>query len=122
MVQGGSGLVLQFLAGFGGHLDSKRDFASIPVQVANLREVIKGLASQRLLLKLDVEGEEDKILPGLVPELPLACGVFFEWHHGEDGLAGIHDLFNEAGFAVEHSRTRYSEDGTQYVDAFAFRC
>lgn len=51
--------------GFGGHLCPARDcHASERVTVSNLCELIGSLASKRLLLKLDVEGEEAENLTG----------------------------------------------------------
>jgi len=105
--------------GHNGHLNSEMsDSITIQVQVANLREAIARLSPQRLLLKLDVEGEEDKILPDLLPALPLTSAIFFEWHHGNETLKETEERLRAAGFAVKRCRTR--EDDA-YVDAFAIR-
>jgi hypothetical protein len=105
-------------AGFGGSLTrSAAEEAGIRVQVANLCDVITGLSPRRLLLKLDVEGEEINILPDLVPLLPPTCGIFFESHHGNEGFEKLDGLLRRAGFVV----TRGSIRDETFVDAFAIR-
>ena len=75
------------------------------------------MSPQCLLLKLDVEGEEAKIMPDLVPLLPPTCAVFFESHNGEDGFRDMERHLTAAGFAVQRNRTH----DELYVDAFALR-
>jgi len=75
--------------GYGGHLATTVDENSVEVQVVDLREIVSNLASRRLLLKLDVEGEEDSILPGLLPILPSTCAIFFEWHHSDSASGSV---------------------------------
>jgi FkbM family methyltransferase len=105
-------------AGFGGSLTSSTaEEVSRRVHVANLSDVITGLSPRRLLLKLDVEGEEINILPDVVPLLPETCGVFFESHHGNEGFEKIDGVLRRAGFVVTRGNTR---DET-FIDAFALR-
>jgi FkbM family methyltransferase len=105
-------------SGFGGSLgNNTTDEDSIQVHVTNLCEVIRGLSPRRLLLKLDIEGEEKHLLPELVPLLPRACGVFFESHYGNEGFEELNSLLRNAGFAVARRRTREET----FVDAFAVR-
>ena len=107
-------------AGFGGRLCRDKDAAgSVQVEVAHLREVILALSPQSLLLKLDVEGEEDKILPDIIEALPRTCALFFEWHHGLAALRKIEMLLKDAGFIV--TKCRIHGDEKMFVDAFALR-
>jgi FkbM family methyltransferase len=110
---------LSFLgSGFGGSLTcSAAEEGSLRVQVTNLCEVITELSPRRLLLKLDVEGEEINILPDLVPLLPPTCGIFFESHHGNEGFENLGAVLQRAGFEV----TRGSIRDETFVDAFAIR-
>jgi FkbM family methyltransferase len=65
--------------GFGGHLNYETNgcaASSGPVPVTNLCNLVSGLAPCRLLLKLDVEGEERRILLDLIPLLPPECALF----------------------------------------------
>jgi len=104
--------------GLGGRLCYDTDEpSSRQVQVISLADVISELSPSRLLLKLDVEGEEDRILPDLVPILPPTCAVFFESHSGNDGFSKLEGFLRKANFAVERRRTH----GVLFVDAFAFR-
>jgi FkbM family methyltransferase len=106
--------------GFCGRLNHKKDTLDlIQVEVANLREVISGLSARSLLLKLDVEGEEEKILPEIVEVLPHTCAFFFEWHHGLDTFQKAELLLKKAGFTVTRSRVHGEADS--FVDAFALR-
>lgn len=109
--------------GCGGRLTSGRDaVCARTVQLANLSAVLPSLSSQRLLLKVDIEGEEDRIVPELVPALPASCAVFFEWHHGLTRFDKIKNLFEQYGFVVHCSRTRLLEqDNCAFVDAAAMR-
>lgn len=109
--------------GCGGRLvDEMNDSLSVRVTVTDLRRVITQSASQRLLLKLDVEGEESTLLPAIIPILPLQCALFFEWHHGESGFQSAQQLLSDASFVVERKRSRVPcSDGIEFVDAFAHR-
>jgi FkbM family methyltransferase len=108
--------------GYEGHLAKDNvDGHSIKVQVVDLREVISQLSCRRLLLKLDVEGEEDDILPRLLPILPFTCAILFEWHHSDNALRRLEDTLRSAGFCTERNRTREGPNGILYVDALAIR-
>jgi FkbM family methyltransferase len=105
--------------GLGGSLVSEvGEAACVRVQVANICEVVTLLSPRRLLLKLDVEGEEDRILPDLVPLLPPTCAVFFESHHGNEGYKQLKDLFCRSGFVVQAGSIR----NDTFIDAVALRC
>lgn len=105
--------------GCDGHLGSALD-PSDRVTVSNLCEVIDNTAPKRLLLKLDVEGEEEKILPALLSVLPTDCAIFFEWHHDLAGFLQTKNYLNEAGFEVSCCRHRIC-GGFDLIDAFAQR-
>ena len=90
------------------------------VATCDLRRVLAQLASGRLLLKLDIEGEERSLIPAILQMLPPRCAVFFEWHHGDESFQQIAGLMRDAGFAVERHRTMV-DDGVTFIDAFAQR-
>lgn len=78
----------------------------IATEVCDLAQFLKELAPASLLLKLDIEGEEKTIWPGLLPPLPLQCVVFFETHHHAEGWALAETAFREAGFEVKKTTDR----------------
>ena len=109
-------------AGFGGHLscDETRAEGGL-VTVSDLRDVVE--SSQRLLLKIDIEGEEKVVLPATLDMLPATCAIFFEWHHGEDDYLRMQEGLKNAGFSTVRLRTWIpGDDGVVFVDAFAQRC
>ena len=87
------------------------------VRLVDLPAVLRQRRPERLLLKLDVEGEETHIIPALFDVLPRKAAVFFETHHGEAGWDCAKQQFTDHGFAVERRRAIY-----RCIDGFALRC
>lgn len=106
--------------GCGGHLTATGE-ASTPVAVTDLRRLISELDPDRLLLKLDVEGEEATLLPALMPVLPRQCAIFFEWHQGKETYERAVALLSAHGFVTSLTRENRVDDRTTYIDAFALR-
>jgi FkbM family methyltransferase len=86
------------------------------VRTVDLPAMLVELKPDRLLLKLDVEGEEEAILPRIVPIFPRECVVFFETHDGREGWERASRLLSEHGFAVQQTNMR-----DQYADGIATR-
>ena len=87
------------------------------VRIVDLPAMLSQRRPERLLLKLDVEGEEARIIPELFDALPRLSAVFFETHHGESGWDRAKQQFVNHGFAVERRQsTRVC------IDGFALRC
>ena len=109
-------------SGFGGHLTCDETRAeSGSVTVSDLRDFVEG--SQRLLVKIDIEGEEKVVLPAALDTLPATCAIFFEWHHGEDDYLRMEESLKRAGFSTLRLRTWVpGDDGIVFIDAFAQRC
>jgi FkbM family methyltransferase len=106
--------------GCGGHLAAAAAAGAKTVTTCDLRRVLSQLASNRLLLKLDIEGEERTLIPAVLLSLPQQCAFFFEWHHGDESFRQVAGLLTDAGFAVERHRTMV-DDGVTFIDAFAQR-
>jgi FkbM family methyltransferase len=87
------------------------------VRLINLPAVLRQRRSERLLLKLDVEGEETRIIPVLLDVLPRKAAIFFETHQGETGWGWARHQFSNHGFAVERRRSI-----GPCTDGFALRC
>jgi len=105
---------------FSGHLadgtQPGQSAGQYTVKVVNLLEILRQRNPQRLLLKLDVEGEETKILPVLMDLLPRTSAVFFETHDGDKGFETAKALFEATGFKVERRRA-----WDFCIDGFALR-
>ncbi len=104
--------------GCGGRLVESGSARRVPVE--DLRRVLTMLAPQRLLLKLDIEGEEARLIPALLPQLPRHCALFFEWHQGSESYARLESDLRAAGFTAGAVR-EHVFDGVRYIDAFAQR-
>jgi FkbM family methyltransferase len=88
----------------------------VKVKMVGLPQFIRELRATKLLLKLDVEGEEMQIFPPLLPILPEKCAIFFETHSGQEGWDTINTLLSSAGFKVEQLSAR-----EQFCDGYAVR-
>jgi FkbM family methyltransferase len=87
------------------------------VRVIDRATMLSQRQPERLLLKLDVEGEEIRIIPTLFDVFPPETAVFFETHHGQAGWDWVSQQFREHGFVVERRRSIYD----YFVDGFALR-
>ncbi len=106
--------------GCGGRLTTA-DVDAVVVKVTDLRRVIAELQPQRLLLKLDIEGEEARLLPALLPALPSRCAIFFEWHHGADAYHHAAAVLAAHHFTTTLTRENRVDGDTVFIDAFAQR-
>ena len=100
----------------GGHLNEGCD-SGLEVTVKDLTKWLSASADAPLLLKIDVEGEEKRLLPHVVAQLPQQCFIFFETHDGAAPREHLVTLLKEAGFHVTQLRER-----GDYTDLFAVRC
>ena len=76
------------------------------VAVVDLPAFVRRLAPPSLLLKLDIEGEEERLLPALLPALPRRCAIFFETHRGAESWEAVRAALAGGGFAVQLLRQR----------------
>jgi FkbM family methyltransferase len=105
--------------GCGGHVDPSADDGAV-VKVVDLRGILAGLRSERLLLKLDIEGEEAAVLPAVLPVLPRRTAIFFEWHHGTEAFDAIAGQLTAQGLVTMVTGVK-EIDGKTFIDAFAQR-
>lgn len=105
--------------GCGGKLGAAADAVVVPVE--DLCRVIAARKPERLLLKLDIEGEEATLLPALVPGLPKTCAIFFEWHEGRAEYQRAAALLDAHGFTTSLTRENAFDGGCASIDAFAQR-
>jgi FkbM family methyltransferase len=86
------------------------------VRTIDFSTILKNRRPERLLLKLDIEGEETKVIPQLFDAMPAISVVFFETHQSEPGWESAAKQFSDHGFTV--TRRRSMEN---CVDGFALR-
>jgi FkbM family methyltransferase len=91
--------------------------ACYAVRVVDLASILSQRRPQRLLLKLDIEGEEIRVIPTLFDVLPRQTAVFFETHNGEVDWDWASRQFREHGFVVERQRSI----GDYFINGFALR-
>lgn len=114
-------------ASFGGHLIGNMASADgsppvahtggkYDVNLIDLPALLRERKPQRLLLKLDVEGEETRVIPALFDVLPDMSAIFFETHHGEAGWESARQQFQNHRFTVERRRSM-----GDFVDGLALR-
>lgn len=108
--------------GFGGHLASAEETNAITVDIVSLPDVLRQLQPERLLLKMDIEGAERDVLPGILDLLPPQTVIFLETHQEEAVCAGYLQPYKEAGF--QHELVRRREDAgpvSIYVERLLIR-
>lgn len=93
------------------------DDVTYTVKTLNLARFIAEKSPGRLLLKIDVEGEETHIMPDLLPVLPADCAIFLETHDGERGWRTMEAFLRQNGFEVRQLNFRHGV----FVDSFAWR-
>jgi FkbM family methyltransferase len=104
---GAPGKVMFTGSGFGGHITSVGSAASgFQVPAVSLNELIQAAAPTRLLLKLDVEGMEQEILPRLAVVLPPTTAILLETHHPEAECQRYMAPLISSGFASCVIRSR----------------
>lgn len=108
--------------GFGGHLDESGGPATFEVEVASLPEFLRTLQSRQLLLKIDIEGAEEALLPVLPPVLPRATALFLETHHAEPVWRAYLAPLLASGFRQEQIRHRHDPaTHTDYLEHLLLR-
>jgi FkbM family methyltransferase len=96
--------------------DSPGSAGTSEVDVVDLAAVVPRLAATSLLLKLDIEGEEERLIPAILPVLPRQCAIFFETHRGTEGWDAVAGALTAARFSVRMLRRR-----DVWHDGFAIR-
>ena len=101
-----------------GHLLQGENQAAIgyKVRTVDLPAMLRGFKPARLLLKLDVEGEEESLFPALAPIFPPECAIYFETHAGREGWDKARCTLEGCGFLVQQTNMR-----GLYADGIAIR-
>ena len=99
-----------------GQMVDDPETGSDTVTVVDIRSALPALAGKRVVIKIDVEGEEERIVPEIAPSLPRQCVLFFETHRGDSAWETVIRPLEAEGFAVRRTRTR-----GPYSDGYALR-
>lgn len=86
------------------------------VPVVNIIPMLQSWRPKRLLLKMDIEGEEENLLPKMIDYFPPESAIFFETHSGQRGWKHLQASLSAAGFEVHLLRER-----GVFMDGFASR-
>jgi len=97
----------------GGRIVAGND--GVEVRMIDLRQQLPPQGTP-LLLKMDIEGEEMRLLPHVITALPRRCAVFLETHDGTASRQQLATALSTAGFSVTTLRER-----GQFADLFAVR-
>lgn len=99
-----------------GQIADARLPGSEQVALLDAKSLIQPLAGKRVVIKLDIEGEEERVVPAIAPLLPRQCVLFFETHNGAESWTSVAVPLQTEGFAVHSVRSR-----GQYSDGYAVR-
>jgi FkbM family methyltransferase len=103
---------------FGGYLSNDvNSHTKTEVKVIDLTEYLEKINVQKLLIKIDIEGEEENIIPSIINSLPQQTAVYFEYHYGLEKFKKIKSIFEENGFVVKINRVV----DNRYIDALSIR-
>jgi FkbM family methyltransferase len=101
----------------GGRLADPRDRSdTTDVAVIDLPAFVRRLTPGALVVKLDIEGEEERVIPALMAVLPPTCAIFFETHRGAAGWEAVRATLAANAFSVRLLRER-----DVFYDGFAVR-
>ena len=99
-----------------GHLTRAPHDGKQRVRLVNLLDEARCWAGRRLLLKMDIEGEEREVLPHIIGHLPRESAIFIEVHGGLEIWDKLSNIASRAGFKICITRER-----GDFTDAFALR-
>lgn len=109
-------------AGLGGRVTDEKESAGRRVRAIHLRPLLSRLRDEPTLVKIDIEGHEERLIPSLAGAWPRVCALFLETHQepGKDAvllknlsdegfhweLQGSHDLQNDRRIFNEYFAVR----------------
>jgi len=107
--------------GFGGAITKASDKSSaIAVPAKRLDEFLRTARPNKLLLKMDIEGAEESVLPQILEYLPSTTAIFLETHQTD--CDKYLEQYRRNGFVGSVIRKRAGEDAkTEYVEWFFIR-
>jgi FkbM family methyltransferase len=95
--------------GIGGRLKGDEDEsagAAEKVSVVKISHLADIRSAASVLLKMDIEGAETEVLPGLLADFPPRCTILLETHQTEEEAEGLIEILRREGFVAERLRSR----------------
>lgn len=99
-----------------GRLVPAQGAANVEVSVMDLAVIVAKDPQAALLIKIDIEGEERRLIPHVLPVLPRRCALFLETHDGPAASDAMTAELTRHGFRVSRLRARDA-----FADLFAVR-
>ena len=87
--------------GLGGHVTHGHESSNTQVGAIHLKPFMERFRDEPALVKIDIEGHEERLIPSLAGAWPRVCALFLETHQqrGQDGA--LLQLLAAEGFACE---------------------
>lgn len=99
--------------GVGGHI-GKEGSSIRQIRLGDVEEIVR---ANSLLLKMDVEGAEEAVLPDILPHLPQRCVILVETHFSENRAWELFSAYSAVGFEVSMIRKRPNlESDAVFID------
>jgi len=92
-------------SGLGGHVVEDGMPAASRVRAVDFSAWLAGKRSERALVKIDIEGYEERLVPSLAGTWPDTCALFMETHQEEGKDRPILDALRSEGFRWERLGT-----------------
>ena len=106
------------MSGFvGSGVSGRLSDAGSRIEVVTFSEIVPKNHLHSPLIKMDIEGAEEDVLPQLLPELPKHCALFVETHRGFDEAERLLKPYETAGFRISRcSDTKEHSSEEIYID------
>lgn len=88
-------------AGLGGRVTDENEAGGSQVGATHLRPVLLQLRDEPTLVKIDIEGHEERLIPSLAGAWPQVCALFLETHQEPGKDAVLLKLLSDEGFQCE---------------------
>ncbi|HVU34459.1 MAG TPA: FkbM family methyltransferase [Opitutaceae bacterium] len=109
-------------AGFGGHVDLASSSGAISVPAFTIPDLLARFPSERLLLKMDIEGMERDVLPAIAGIPPPTAAILLETHYPETTCMRFLEPLLATGFSHRIIRRRDAEPPIEaYVERLLLR-
>lgn len=87
--------------GLGGRIADENELSNQRVRAINLRSWMSKLPDEPTLIKIDIEGHEERVIPSLAGAWPRLCALFLETHQEPGKDAILLQSLSDEGFQWE---------------------